>query len=247
MQNFEPAQIITPDALKRKMAEESNLIVIDTVIRDRYDAVHIEGAKHACVFEVNFLEQVAAIVPEHDSQIVVYGSSGKTMDAITAADKLVRAGYVHVAILEGGLRAWRTAGLPLSGEKAGRADEPAPGIVLPEGTHPVDTENSIIEWAGRNPNSKHHGTVGLSTGEIVVKDGRITGSFEIDMNTIENINLRGDELLPVLIDHLKSDDFFFVKRYPTARFTIDSATESEEPQGSSAQFRCEGQLGAYGG
>ena len=43
------------------------------------------------------------------------------------------------------------------------------------------------------------------------------------MSSIRNIDLRGDELEPVLIAHLESDDFFFAKMFPEARFTIKSA------------------------
>lgn len=230
MKDLENAQTISATELNQRMAAVNPPIVIDTLIRDRYEAVHIKNARQACVFEVTFLEQVAEIVPRQESQIVVYGSSEKTMDAAIAADKLLRTGYPNVLVLEGGLAAWRSAGFPLSGNAPDGDEAPAPGWILPEGAHTLDLDNSVVEWAGRNPNAKHHGTVGLAGGEVTVKAGGITGSFEIDMSTIENINLQGDELLPVLIDHLKSDDFFFVERYPSVRFTIENATRRDNPQ-----------------
>ena len=49
------------------------------------------------------------------------------------------------------------------------------------------------------------------------------------MNSITNLNHEGDELQSVLIDHLKSDDFFLTKLFPTAKFEILSAKPVKEP------------------
>jgi hypothetical protein len=51
----------------------------------------------------------------------------------------------------------------------------------------------------------------LSGGEMTVKDASIKGSFEIDMTSIKNIDLDGDDSQPILISHLESDDFFLSK------------------------------------
>ena len=75
----------------------------------------------------------------------------------------------------------------------------------------IDTDQSTIEWAGRNPNTKHFGTIGISNGQVSISNNNITGVIEINMNSIENFSLKGDELQPVLISHLNSDDFFFTK------------------------------------
>ena len=45
---------------------------------------------------------------------------------------------------------------------------------------------------------------------IDIKDGTITGTVEIDMTTIQNINLAGDESQPVLEAYLRPDDFFYM-------------------------------------
>jgi len=42
------------------------------------------------------------------------------------------------------------------------------------------------------------------------------------MNSIENINLGSDELQPVVVSHLKSEDLFLVKAFPTAKFIISN-------------------------
>jgi polyisoprenoid-binding protein YceI len=106
----------------------------------------------------------------------------------------------------------------------------------------VDCSSSLIEWAGRNPNVKHHGTLQLSEGFLVVKNRTVTGSFTIDMRSIRNINLEGDEWQAVLLAHLASDDFFFVDLFPTATFQIESAELVNGASLSAPNFNVEGAL-----
>lgn len=89
---------------------------------------------------------------------------------------------------------------------------------------------------GRNPNNKHFGTVGIKQGQVDVKDGLLTGVLYIDMNSIDNDNLKGDELHPVLTSHLKSDDFFFVKMFPTAVLTLTEGRVVKTPFLSSPNY-----------
>ena len=62
----------------------------------------------------------------------------------------------------------------------------------------VVAKNSTIQWTG-------YGAIGNYK----------QGSVVFDMKTISHDN-------KTLVKHLKSDDFFAVKQYPTARFEIDS-------------------------
>ena len=61
------------------------------------------------------------------------------------------------------------------------------------------------------------------------------------MHSLKNLNLEGNEWQPVLIAHLKSDDFFFAEKFPTALFTIDSAQKIGESL-SAPNFEVEGTL-----
>ncbi|HEY5745451.1 MAG TPA: YceI family protein [Chryseolinea sp.] len=92
----------------------------------------------------------------------------------------------------------------------------------------VNTQQSTVAWTGYyafNFN-EHTGTIRLTKGEIEVADTRITGGFfELDMNSIEDVDMRGESSAKDLEDHLKSDDFFSVAKYPSARFTITKAKE----------------------
>jgi polyisoprenoid-binding protein YceI/rhodanese-related sulfurtransferase len=233
---------ISPHALKQKVENGKDLIIIDTLTKDHYTKVHLPNARNACVFEVTFLDQIAGVIPKMDDVIVVYGSSEKSMDATVAAEKLIRAGYSNVLALDGGLALWREAGYPLEGEQIRILEAPEMEFRIEDGSYKVDTDQSIIEWTGRNVNKKHYGALKLSGGEMTVKDASIKGSFEIDMTFIKNIDLDGDDLQPVLISHLESDDFFFVKMFPRALFSLKSARMIENPDLSSPNFKVEGTI-----
>jgi len=233
---------ITPQTLRGWMAEGRDLIVIDTLPEEVYRKRHLPGARNACVYEVVFPQRVEEIVPDRSREIVVYGSSSASNDAVAAADKLVRLGYAKVYGLNGGLAAWGAAGYPLEGREIGAADDPGTRLRLKDGTYTVDTDQSAVEWTGRNPNGRHFGTIKLAGGGITVRGAEISGSFTIDMRTIKNVDLEGNEWQPVLIAHLESDDFFFVRLFPTARFTITSANLLGDPTLSFPNLEVEGTL-----
>ncbi|MGD8950835.1 MAG: YceI family protein [Desulfobacterales bacterium] len=216
------------DELMKRMKNKEPLLLIDTLTGSHFEKVHLPGARSACVFEVTFLEQVKAIAASKKAEIVLYGSSGRSRDALTAADKLQREGYDNISVLNGGLEAWRARGFELQGDQPGMAD-PETMLRLDDGQYRVDIDQSVIEWSGRNPNSKHFGTVGIKEGQVKVNSSILTGVVDIDMESIDNTNLKGDELHPVLTAHLKSDDFFFVKMFPSAVLTITEGVPVETP------------------
>jgi polyisoprenoid-binding protein YceI/rhodanese-related sulfurtransferase len=218
---------IAVDELYDKIGRKTDLIIIDTLPKELFEKRRLPGAQNACVFQVAFPSEVEAIVPDRDREVVLYGSSKASHDSVTAAEKLVRLGYSKVFVLTGGLAAWREAGYPLTGNDPDSADE-GDKFRLDDRSYTVDIEQSIIEWTGRNPNSTHYGTLRLLRGDITIRQGKINGTFEIDMHSLKNLNLEGNEWQPVLIAHLKSDDFFFTEKFPTARFTIDSARQISE-------------------
>jgi polyisoprenoid-binding protein YceI/rhodanese-related sulfurtransferase len=233
---------LTAKDIHQWMDEKKAFYLIDTLPNDHFRRVHLPNSNNACVYEVTFMDQIEAITGNKNAEIVLYGSSSRSMDALAAAEKLGRNGYRHIHVLDGGIEAWRSANLALDGEAIDDPDDPQTRLGMEDRTYRVDTNQSTIEWTGRNPNSTHFGNVKISAGEIAVKDGAITGTFEIDMNAITNINLEGDELEPVLISHLKSDDFFLAKVFPTAKFKIHSAGPVEEPFLTCPNYEIKGAL-----
>ncbi|MBE16450.1 MAG: YceI family protein [Dokdonia sp.] len=94
----------------------------------------------------------------------------------------------------------------------------------------VDTQTSSIAWMGSKPTGTHNGTVDLSEGVVKVEGDKITGTFIIDMTSIEVQDLEGDQKAN-LESHLKGtaegkeDDFFNVNKYPTAVFTVTGVND----------------------
>ncbi len=235
-------QVLSPKELNRWLEDEKSFYLIDTLLDNHFQKVRLPGAVNACVFQVIFMDQIQKIVDGKSAPIVVYGSSGRSMDAANAAKKLVDNGYEDVHVLEGGISAWRGAGLPLEGEGTGAADDPETLLYLESGSYEVDIEQSTIQWWGRNANTTHFGNVKIASGGLAVNDGILTGSITIDMNSITNINLLGDDLQPVLISHLKSDDFFLTTLFPKAEFTITGAKPVEKPFLSIPNYHIKGSL-----
>jgi len=66
------------------------------------------------------------------------------------------------------------------------------------------------------------GNIALKQGSLDFKDGKLVGGeFTIDMATIVNTDMEG-EYKAKLEGHLKSDDFFGVATYPTAKLVFNA-------------------------
>ena len=222
------SKIVSPQILYDRLKDGERIVIIDVMVDDQFRVVHLPGAINVCVYEIIFLDNIARLIPEKDSEIVIYGSSDQSLEEATAAEKLVGAGYRDVSVLQGGLKGWKASGYELEGEDIGIVDRVGPALTSENTWYLVDTGQSIIHWFGRNRNTTHHGTLRLHSGEIGIRDGKIEGTFEIDMTSIRDIDLEGDPLQPNLIAHLMSEDFFFVRLFPKAVFTIRSADQIEE-------------------
>jgi len=191
--------------------------VIDVMTPEDYAACHLADAINACIYEIVFLECVAESVPDRTTELVVYDATGSKKAAILARKRLLLAGYSNVAILEGGLSAWRSAGLPVETDAQDAAIEPKPL----DGTYRVDIDKSTFEWIGRNLNNRHYGRISIQSGEIVIQGGTPSaGKIVLDMNTVSNLDLQDPAWHDMLLHHLKSEDFFAVERFPTATFRL---------------------------
>jgi len=234
--------VLQPSELRKWMEQDKPFILIDVLPKEIYEKRRLQGALNACVYEMTFPDQMAAITEDKSEEIVVYGSSAESRDAVDAAEKLLRLGYEKVHVLASGVDGWLKAGLSLDGENVKPPERLGPTVDLEDHLYAVNTDESVIGWTGRNAKGKHYGTLKLSKGEIQVRNRAIQGTFEIDMTTIKNKDLEGDPLQLVLIAHLLSDDFFFVKMFPKASFMLDAAKVVESPTLSSPNFEVKGIL-----
>lgn len=134
----------------------------------------------------------------------------------------------------------------MEGDATYRDINPATQLPSLDGHYQLDTGASVVGWSGRNQNSKHFGTLLLKNGHLIVQGRSLTGELVVDMDAIENINLAGDELQQVLTAHLKSDDFFFTKVFPTATFVIDQGEIADAPYMTCANSTLKGSLNLRG-
>ena len=95
-------------------------------------------------------------------------------------------------------------------------------------TYQLDTSKSSIEWSGKKVAGKHHGHISFISGELTKKEKSFnSGSFLVDMKSITNEDLTDAATNAQLVGHLKSDDFFGVEKFPTAKLVITKGTVIE--------------------
>ena len=108
------------------------------------------------------------------------------------------------------------------GRSAGAVD--SPGKKAPT-TYKVDTQKSVLNWNGKKVTGEHSGTIKLSDGMMMVDGGKLTGgTFTFDMNTIVNTDLTDAGYNAKFITHMKSDEFFSTKKFPTSTFKVTKVT-----------------------
>ncbi len=102
-------------------------------------------------------------------------------------------------------------------------------VINPEAvleTYSVDKASSKVTWYAEKVTGSHAGTIEIKEGGLEYENGKLSGgTFVIDMTTIKT-----DENLPRLENHLKSDDFFGVEKFPTATFKITEVVD-QGPRG----------------
>ena len=92
---------------------------------------------------------------------------------------------------------------------------------IEDGKKEVKVETSSVTWKGYKVTGSHMGNIALKQGSLDFKDGKLVGGeFVIDMTTIVNTDMEG-EYKAKLEGHLKSDDFFGVATYPTAKLVFN--------------------------
>ena len=221
--------IITLPELAKLTESEKTVHVLDVRLPEDFAGGHLPDAINHCVFEVVFLENVRIALPDMNQSIIIVGWGGVSMEAEVALEKLQRAGYQRAQILQGGIEAWKEAGLTLD-----VVSPTLPPAAWPVGKCEIDLEKSSVEWLGRNLLSKHTGLLPIKSGylEFDSQSPLCGGRIEFDLSGLTCTDLAGSPLHDVLIKHLLSDDFFDAERHPTAVLVITQSTRIAETPGS---------------
>jgi len=103
---------ITREALKKKIEQGSDFVLIDVLGGRSYAKRHLPGAIRIDAHEEDFVEQVKKQIPDKDKEVIVYCASFSCPLSPKAANDLANAGYKNVIDFEGGLADWEDAGYP---------------------------------------------------------------------------------------------------------------------------------------
>lgn len=94
-----------------------NALLIDARHRDSYRRGHLPGARNLPWGDAGKLLPALRDEVSPQTTLVVYCSGYGCEDSFLLAERLLRDGYRDVRVFEGGVPAWRAAGLPLEGDR----------------------------------------------------------------------------------------------------------------------------------
>jgi rhodanese-related sulfurtransferase len=221
--------LITLPELAQLTETQKIVHVLDVRLAEDFACGHLPDSINHCVFEVVFVDEVRQAIPDQTQPVIIVGWGGVSLEAEVALDKLQRAGFTAGQILQGGIEAWKAAGLTLDVV----SPEPTPPA-WPLGRRQLDLDKSSVEWLGRNLLSKHWGQLPIAAGYLDFDaSGPVCGGrVEFNLQGLTCTDLAGTPVHDVLIHHLLSDDFFDVARFPQAVLEITQSTRIAETPGS---------------
>ena len=112
-------------------------------------------------------------------------------------------------------------------------------LSLNKGDYDVEISTSKLICTGKEVSTKqHNGTLNIKNGQIIISDkGLISGDIEIDMSSINTTDIKGRGK-DRLDGHLKSPDFFDVKKHPVAFLKF----QGNEKNFSDGKLKFDGEL-----
>lgn len=103
----------------------------------------------------------------------------------------------------------------------------------------VDATGTVLNWSGKKVTGAHNGKISVKAGELTVSGANITGGkVTVDMNSMTCEDITDAETNGKFLGHMKSEDFFDVKKFPTAEFAITkvSPLKSKDAQGNTHEI-----------
>ncbi len=110
---FSGFKAINPAGLTELINREDALLV-DLSAQGDFEKGHIIGARHVLPSQIEPEGKLLAKAKE--SPVVLVDAAG--IAASAAAEKLVKAGFKRIGVLDGGIGSWQSAGLPLAKGRA---------------------------------------------------------------------------------------------------------------------------------
>jgi rhodanese-related sulfurtransferase len=101
---------ITADELKNKLDQDEDLVLINVLTEDAFEAEHIPGSHNVPYIRLDLVRKVETLAGRKDREIVVYCSNKQCQASPQAGRKLEESGFTKVSHLEGGMEEWKRAG-----------------------------------------------------------------------------------------------------------------------------------------
>jgi rhodanese-related sulfurtransferase len=104
---------ISRDELKKKMDDQEDFKLVETLPSTAYHHAHLPGAINLPPEWVD--ERAPRRIPNRDAEVIVYCSSSTCDSSAEVGARLMELGYRNVLHYAGGKKDWVKAGLPLEG------------------------------------------------------------------------------------------------------------------------------------
>jgi rhodanese-related sulfurtransferase len=102
---------ITTEELTAKIREHARFVLVEALPPQYYESGHLPGAINLPLDAIE--PRAAALLPDKETEIVVYCSGPTCQNSHVAQRKLASMGYARVRVFSGGKAEWTQAGHPL--------------------------------------------------------------------------------------------------------------------------------------
>ena len=106
-------QKLTTDELRKMRDRRDDFLLINVLDEESFDKEHIPDSRSLPLERKDFLKEVNRLAGRKDRRIVVYCAGPDCTASPTAGKKLEADGFTNISHYEGGMKAWREAGLPI--------------------------------------------------------------------------------------------------------------------------------------
>lgn len=103
-------KLLSPASLTALINRDTPLL-IDLSARNDFEKMHVPGARHVAMSQ--FDPEHKDVAKARELPIVLIDKDGRG-NASKAAERLIKAGFTHVHLLEGGMLGWHAAQLPVA-------------------------------------------------------------------------------------------------------------------------------------
>lgn len=102
-----------------------------------------------------------------------------------------------------------------------------PQDIVVDGATNLESVSGFIHWEAAKVGGEHNGLVKILDGRLAVKDDRVVdGMIRMAMTSINVLDIEDKEKNLRLVNHLKSEDFFQVEKFPYAIFRVQESNGS---------------------